>query len=84
MFVGGLVDKFAGTGCCRSTMVTLMASGLDGPVGPVTVNLRVRLVAKGLMFGHASQLPAGPAVQVPAETGVHSAAVVIQSTKLHV
>jgi hypothetical protein len=55
--------------------------GLSG--GHVTVNLRDRVVAKALLFGHAKQLPAGPGVHVPAETAVQSA-VVTQSTKLHV
>jgi len=36
-----------------------MASVLDGPAGPVTVNLRDRVVAKGLLFGHGIGIVAG-------------------------
>jgi hypothetical protein len=44
----------------------LMASGLDGPAGPVTVNRRDRVVAKGLQFGHG---PEGPVQVVPIIVG---------------
>jgi hypothetical protein len=81
-FGAGFATKLFGFGACKLIIVTLMASGLDGLAGPVTVNLRDREVANALSFCHAKQLPAASALHVPAEKGVQSA-VAVQLMKLH-
>jgi hypothetical protein len=58
-FCGGQQGGLAGTGFCKSTMHTLMASILDGVAGPATLNARDRVVAKELLFGHGMGFVAG-------------------------
>ena len=64
-FCGSRPGALGGTGVCRSTIVTLMAFS-PGAAPTVTLNLRDRVVASGLLFGHGVGFVAGAQTLTPA------------------